>query len=106
MTQEEKYKNFWKAMKIQTRLMRITVPLYRGKIFYTYDSTENKVSIYHPKEGVFFLSRLDFEKIDKKVRKLLKVDSSYDQFLLLPTTELCGFSIMRNYFNLQKRKNL
>lgn len=106
MTQEEIYKKFWKSMKTQTRLTRIPIPLYRGRIFYTYDSSENKVSIYHPKEGIFFLSKYDFEKIDKKVRKLLKVDSSYDQFLLLPTIELCGYSIMKNYLNWQSKKNL
>lgn len=105
MPQEEVYRKFWRAMKGRTRLMRIPVPLYRGRIFYTYDSSENKISIYHPKEGVFSLSRHDFEKIDRKVKKLLKTDSSYDQFLLLPVIELCGFSIMKDYFNWQSKEN-
>jgi len=105
VTQEEKYKKFWKTIKTQTKLMRISVPLYQGKIFYTFDSSENKVSIYHPKDGIFSLSKSDFEKIDNKVRKLLEVDSSYDQFLLLSSIELCGYSIVKNYFNLQNKRN-
>lgn len=92
-------------MRSQTRIRRTSIPYYRGKIFFTFDSTENKVSIYHPKEGVFFLSKSNFEKIDKKVTKLLKVDSSYDQFLLLPSRELCGYAIMKNYFDWQKKLN-
>ncbi len=96
------YDVFWRDMKTQTRITGISVPLYRGQIFYTYDSLENKISIFHPKEGVFALSKYDFERIDKKAKKLLTVDSSYDQFFLLSTIELCGFSIMKNYFDLKR----
>ena len=91
-------------MMTQTRLMRIAVPHFREKIFYTYDSSEDRISVFNSKEGEFSLSKSDFEKIDKKVRKLLKVDSSYDQFYLLSTIEICAFSIIKNNQNMKQRE--
>ena len=98
------YDYFWKDMKNQTRLMRISIPHFKEKIFYTFDSSENRISIFHSKEGEFSLSKLDFEKIDKKVKKLLEVDSSYDQFYLLSTVEICAYSIIKNHKNMKNRE--
>ena len=106
MAGKEYYENFWKGMKTQTRLMRISVPHCADKIFYTFDNSENRISIFHPIEGEFSLSKSEFILIDKKVKKLLEVDSSYDQFLLLTAREICGFSIVKNYFDWLAKEKL